>query len=248
MTTEAVKNEIIPVDYGEIDEFAKRVLAFRNEQEDATEFTRYRLRQGVYGQRQDDVQMIRVKIPGGIVSAEQLEALGWVARSAPLGKGHITTRENVQFHHLKLEGAEQAMRVLGPTGLTSREACGNTVRNVITNPSAGVDPTEVFDTTPYLMAYVRYFVRKPFTQDMPRKFKTSFSSTPTDDAVAPFHDLGFVAVRQGDQVGFRMHVGGGSSIMPREAPALYDFVPVSEYLRVSEAILRVFNASDELRK
>ncbi|HTE84105.1 MAG TPA: nitrite/sulfite reductase [Dehalococcoidia bacterium] len=248
MTTEAVRNEIIPVDYAEIDEFAGRVLAFRNEQEDPTEFTRYRLRQGVYGQRQDDAQMMRVKIPGGIVSAEQLEGLGAIARYAPLSKGHITTRENVQFHHLKLEGAEEAMRILGPVGLTSREACGNTVRNVITNPSAGVDPTEVFDTTPYLIAYVRYFVRKPFTQDMPRKFKTSFSSTPTDDAVAPFHDLGFVAVRRGGQIGFRMHVGGGSSIMPREALPLYEFVLVSEYLRVSEAILRVFNASDELRK
>jgi sulfite reductase beta subunit-like hemoprotein len=249
MTTEAVQNEIIPVNYAEIDEFAQRVLAFRNDQEAADVFTRYRLRQGVYGQRQEDAQMMRVKIPGGIVSAEQLDALAVIARDhAPLQKGHITTRENVQFHHLKLEGAEQAMRILGPTGLTSREACGNTVRNVITNPAAGVDPDDVFDTTPYLIAYVRYFVRKPFTQDMPRKFKTSFSSTPSDDAVAPFHDLGFVAVRQNGQVGFRMYVGGGSSIMPREAQPLYEFVPTGEYLRVSEAILRVFNASDELRK
>jgi sulfite reductase beta subunit-like hemoprotein len=249
MTTEAARNEIIPVNYAEIDEFAERVVAFRNEQEAPDAFTRYRLRLGVYGQRQDDAQMMRVKIPGGIVSAEQLDVLGRVARDlAPLGKGHITTRENVQFHHLKLEQAEEAMRILGEVGLTSREACGNTVRNVITNPSAGVDPAEIFDTTPYLIAYVRYFVRKPFTQDMPRKFKTSFSSTANDDAVAPFHDLGFVAVRRGDEIGFRMFVGGGSSIMPKEAQPLYEFVPVGEYLRVSEAVLRVFNASDELRK
>ena len=248
MTTE-VRNEIIPVNYAEIDEFAGRVLAFRNEQENPDDFTRYRLRLGVYGQRQEDAQMMRIKHPGGIVSAEQLEALGEIARThAPLQKGHITTRENIQFHHLKLEGAEEAMRILGPVGLTSREACGNTVRNVITNPSAGVDPTDVFDTTPYLIAYVRYFVRKPFTQDMPRKFKTSFSSTPTDDAVAPFHDLGFVAARKDGKIGFKMYVGGGSSIMPREAQPLYDFVPVEEYLRVSEAVLRVFNASDVLRK
>ena len=249
MTTEAVRNEIVPVNYAEIDEFADRVLAFRNEQEAPDVFTRYRLRLGVYGQRQDDAQMMRVKLPGGIVSSEQLEVLGRIAREfAPLEKGHITTRENIQFHHLKLEQAEQAMRILGDVGLTSREACGNTVRNVITNPSAGVDPTEVFDTTPYLIAYVRYFVRKPFTQDMPRKFKTSFSSTPSDDAVAPFHDLGFVAVRRNGEIGFKMFVGGGSSIMPKEALPLYDFVPVSEYLRVTEAVLRVFNASDELRK
>jgi sulfite reductase beta subunit-like hemoprotein len=249
MTTEAVKNEIIPVNYAEIDEFHDRVLGFRNEQEAADQFTRYRLRLGVYGQRQEDAQMMRVKIPGGIVSAEQLEVLGRIARElAPLGKGHITTRENIQYHHLKLEQAEEAMRLIGAVGLTSREACGNTVRNVITNPSAGVDPTEVFDTTPYLIAYVRYFVRKPFTQDMPRKFKTSFSSTPTDDAVAPYHDLGFIAMRRGGQDGFAMLVGGGSSIMPREAKPLYDFVPISEYLRVSEAVLRVFNAANELRK
>jgi sulfite reductase beta subunit-like hemoprotein len=249
MTTEAVKNEIIPVNYAEIDEFAKRVLAFRNEQEEPDVFTRYRLRLGVYGQRQEDSQMMRVKIPGGIVSSDQIEVLGRIAGElAPLGKGHITTRENIQFHHLKLEQAEQAMRWLGAVGLTSREACGNTVRNVITNPSAGVDPAEIFDTTPYLIAYVRYFVRKPFTQDMPRKFKTSFSSTPSDDAVAPFHDLGFVAKRRNGENGFAMFVGGGSSIMPREAQPLYDFVPISEYLRVSEAVLRVFNAADELRK
>ena len=249
MTTEAIQNEIIPVNYGEIDDFAQRVAGFRDEQEDPTAFTRYRLRLGVYGQRQDDAQMMRVKIPGGIVDAEQLEVLGRIAREyAPLGKGHITTRENIQFHHLKLEGAEQAMRLLGPVGLTSREACGNTVRNVITNPSAGVDPTEIFDTTPYLIAYVRYFVRKPFTQDMPRKFKTSFSSTPSDDAVAPFHDLGFIAARRNGELGFRVFVGGGSSIMPREAQPLYEFVPVTDYLRVSEAVLRVFNAADELRK
>jgi sulfite reductase beta subunit-like hemoprotein len=249
MTTEAVQNEIIPVNYTEIDEFAARVLAFRNQQEESDTFTRFRLRQGVYGQRQEDAQMMRIKIPGGIVSSEQLESLASIARDlAPLQKGHITTRENIQFHHLKLEQAEDSMRRLGPVGLTSREACGNTVRNVITHPSAGIDPDEIFDTTPYLIAYVRYFVRKPFTQDMPRKFKTSFSSTPSDDAVAPFHDLGFVAVRQGGKVGFRMFVGGGSSIMPRAAQPLYDFVPVDDYLRVSEAVLRVFNAADELRK
>jgi sulfite reductase beta subunit-like hemoprotein len=249
MTTEAVRNEIIPVNYVEIDEFAERVLGFRNEQEAMDVFTRYRLRLGVYGQRQEDAQMMRVKIPGGIVAADQLEALAKIARDlAPLGKGHITTRENIQYHHLKLEQAEQAMRILGPVGLTSREACGNTVRNVITHASAGVDPDEIFDTTPYLIAYVRFFVRKPFTQDMPRKFKTSFSSTSADEAVAPFHDLGFVAARRGDEIGFKMYVGGGTSIMPREALPLYEFVPVSEYLRVSEAVLRVFNASDELRK
>jgi sulfite reductase (ferredoxin) len=249
MTTEAVQNNIIPVNYAEIDEFAERVLAFRNAEEAADVFTRYRLRLGVYGQRQDDAQMFRVKIPGGTVTAEQLDVLGLVARDyAPLGKGHITTRENIQFHHLKLETAEKVMRIIGEVGLTTREACGNTVRNVITSPSAGVDPDEIFDTTPYLIAYVRYFVRKPFTQDMPRKFKTSFSSTSNDGAVAPYHDLGFIAKLQDGKPGFQVFVGGGGSIMPREAKPLYDFVSVDDYLRISEAVLRVFNATNELRK
>src|SRR5579875_3878091 len=208
MTTEALRNEIIPVNYVEIDEFHDRVLAFRNAQENPDVFTRYRLRLGVYGQRQDDAQMTRVKIPGGIVSAEQLEALARVARElAPMSKGHITTRENIQYHHLKLEQSEQAMRWIGDVGLTTREACGNTVRNVITHPSAGVDPDDIFDTTPYMIAYVRFFVRKPFTQDMPRKFKTSFSSTDSDEAVARFHDLGFVAARRGEELGFKIYVG-----------------------------------------
>jgi len=246
------KTGIIPVVDEELDTFQEEIQAFRrNERGD--EFTSFRLHHGVYGQRQADVQMLRVKIPGGLLTSEQLDALGEVAgRFAPLKKGHITTRENVQFHHLKLEDALTAIRLIGEVGLTSREACANTVRNVITSPLVGVDPNEVFDVMPYLGAYVRYFVRKPFTQNMPRKFKTSFSSDPGDSAVAPYHDLGFVAeerVIDGEvRRGFKMFVGGGSSVMPRAAQPLYDFVPVEEYLRVSEAVLRVFNRSDELRK
>jgi sulfite reductase beta subunit-like hemoprotein len=244
---------IIPVLQDEIDTLVEEVRGFRAGEREGVEFTAFRLRQGVYGQRQEDLQMLRVKIPGGILTSAQLRALGEVARLyAPLKKGHITTRENVQFHHLKLETATEAIRLLAEVGLTSREACGNTVRNVISCPFAGVCQRELFDVVPYMAAYVRYFIRKPFVQNMPRKFKTSFSPCASDCAVAPFHDLGFVAqVREENgqrRLGFRIHAGGGSSIMPRAAQAVYDFVPVEDYLRVAEAILRSYNKMDELRK
>ena len=253
MTIAAEETGIIPIIEEEFATYDGEARRLRSGESDPIAFQIYRLREGVYGQRQEDAQMLRVKIPGGILTARQLEALGEVARKhASLDRGHITTRENIQYHHLSLEGAGETKWLLGKVGLTSREACGNTVRNVVSCPMAGICKNEAFDVTPYLAAYVRYFIRKPFTQTMPRKFKTSFSPCASDCATAPFHDLGFVGqTREIDGVhrnGFRMHVGGGSSIMPRSAPALYDFVPVEEYLRVSEAVLRVFNKSDELRK
>jgi sulfite reductase beta subunit-like hemoprotein len=187
------------------------------------------------------------------VTADQLDTLGRIAREyAPLGKGHVTTRENVQFHFIPLEQAAEALRILGAVGLSTREACGNCVRNVTGSPYAGVGKDEVFDPTPYAGAFVRYFVRKPFTQDLPRKFKVAFSSTAGDDVVAGIHDIGFMpAIREidGEPVkGFRMLVGGGLATFARNAEELYEFVPVSDFLRVSEALLRVFNDSKELRK
>jgi sulfite reductase beta subunit-like hemoprotein len=244
---------IVPPVHEELRALTDEVRAFRKGERDEVAFTAFRLKQGVYGQRQEDSQMLRVKIPGGIVTASQLRALGEIAQKhTPLNKGHVTTRENVQFHHLKLENAIEAIRLIEAVGLTSREACGNTVRNVISCPLAGVCRNELFDVVPYMAAYVRYFVRKPYVQNMPRKFKTSFSPCASDCAVAPFHDLGFVAQirEENDQrkLGFRMYVGGGSSIMPRAAKPLYEFVPVEDYLRIAEAILRAYNKRDELRK
>jgi len=244
---------IIPVIEEEYDAFEEKAAQMRSGELAELAFTAFRLREGVYGQRQAGVQMMRIKAPGGIVTARQLEALGELTRKwAPLKKGHITTRECIQVHHLVLEDAAKAKRLLASVGMSSREACGNTVRNVVTCPLAGVCQTEQFDVVPYMTAYVRYFVRKPFTQTMPRKFKSSFSPCAHDCAVAPFHDIGFVAqtreIEGKVRHGFRIHVGGGSSIMPRQAPVLYDFVPVEDYLRVAEAVLRIFNKSDELRK
>ena len=247
-------SSIIPfMDY-EIQRLEEESAAFEAGEHDMAQFTPFRLRQGVYGQRQADVQMIRVKIPGGIVTADALEALGKVARDyAPLGRGHITTRENIQFHHIPLAQCPDVLRLLGDAGLTTREACGNTVRNVVGAPVAGVCVDEIFDPTPYLAAYVRFGVRHPITQNFPRKFKTAFTGCDGHDHVAAaIQDLTFVSQlrQEGDTLkkGFKVFVGGGTSIMPRLAKPLYEFVAEEDYLRVSLAIWTVFNNADSLRK
>ena len=246
-------NVIIPVLSEEIDHFDNEAKRFRSGDLDAAEFRAFRLRQGVYGQRQPDNQMMRVKVPLGRMTPDQLETLGRIARDyTPLKRGHITTRENVQYHFLNLDDAAEVMRTLGATGLGSREACGNTVRNVTSCPLTGVCPEEVFDPSPYAVAYIRNFVRRDFTNNMPRKWKTAFSGCTHDWVMTAIHDIGFHAViREVDGVerkGFRIVVGGGTSIQPLIAQELYDFVPVEDFLKVSEACLRVFNAADELRK
>ncbi len=247
------KTGVIPVLPEEFDDFETEATKFLNDELSANEFLPYRLRRGVYGQRQPDAQMVRVKIPFGGLSASQLEALGRVSRDyAPLGKGHVTTRENVQFHFVPLGQAADVLRLLGEVGLTTREACGNCVRNVTGCPYAGVCKDEVFDTTPYAGAFARYFVRKDFTQDLPRKFKVAFSSCASDCVVGGIHDIGFIPVireMEGTPVrGFRMLVGGGLATFPRTAETLYEFVPASDFLRISEALIRVFGQAAELRK
>ena len=242
-------NVIIPVLSEEIDHFDNETRRFRSGDLNAAEFRAFRLRQGVYGQRQPDNQMMRVKVPLGRMTPDQLETLGRIARDyTPLKRGHITTRENVQYHFLNLDDAAEVMRTLGTTGLGSREACGNTVRNVTSCPLTGVCPEEVFDPSPYAVAYIRNFVRRDFTNNMPRKWKTAFSGCTHDWVMTAIHDIGFHAViREVDGVerkGFRIVVGGGTSIQPLIAQELYDFVPVEDFLKVSEACLRVFNAAD----
>ena len=233
----------------EIDDFEAQVKRFQAGEWDPNEFMAFRLRQGVYGQRQADAQMVRVKVPFGGLTADQLDALGIMAeRYAPLNKGHVTTRENFQFHHIALADTPAIMRLIGDVGLSTREACGNTVRNVTGCPMAGVCADELFDVTPYAAAYSRYFVRHPFTQALPRKFKTAFSGCERDCAITAIHDMGFIPRVVDGTRGFKVLTGGGTSIMARIAPTLYEFVPVEDYLKVTEAVIRVFHRSDELRK
>jgi sulfite reductase beta subunit-like hemoprotein len=245
---------IIPHMEYEIERLEAESVAFEAGEREVAEFTPFRLKQGIYGQRQADVQMVRVKAPGGILTAEALEALGTVAEEyTPLSKGHITTRENIQFHHIPLAQCPAVLRLLGEVGLSTREACGNTVRNVVGSPSAGVCADEVFDATPYLTAYVRFGVRHPITQNFPRKFKTAFTGCQDHDSVAAaIQDLTYVSQIKEEggvrKMGFKVYVGGGTSIMPRLAKPLYEFVPEEDYLRVALAIWTVFNNADTLRK
>ena len=247
-------DSIIPFMDEEIGRLENESAAFEAGERDNAEFTPFRLKQGVYGQRQADVQMIRVKVPGGILTPESMEGLGEVSeRYAPLGKGHITTRENIQFHHIPLDQCPDVLRLLGAVGLTTREACGNTVRNVVGAPTAGVCSEEVFDPTAHLAAYVRFGVRHPITQGFPRKFKTAFTGCDAHDHVsAAIQDLTYVSqarVENGrEQRGFKVFVGGGTSIMPRLAKPLFEFLPEEDYLRVALAIWTVFNNADMLRK
>jgi len=151
---------IIPFSEEEVVRFEAESKKYSDGEQDNLEFTPFRLKQGIYGQRQPDVQMIRIKLPGGIITAEAMDVMATISEKyAPLHKGHITTRENIQFHHIPLPDCPDVMRLLGTVGLSSREACGNTVRNVVGDAIAGVAHDEIFDPTPYLAAYVRFGVR-----------------------------------------------------------------------------------------
>ncbi len=247
---EDVPGHVIPILEREFDDFDNEAERYLGNDLPEDEFIKFRLKQGIYGQRQADVQMIRVKLPFGGVTPEQMEAFADVVeRYAPLDKGHITTRQNIQIHHVPLRDAAAAIRELGDAGLSSREGCGNTVRNVTGDPWAGICEDELFDPTPYAGAFVRYFVRHEVCQLMPRKIKTAFTATDEDRAITGIHDLGFIPrVRDGVR-GFELRVGGGTSIMPRVAPTIYDFVTADdgEYLKVTEACLRIFDRQDWLR-
>jgi sulfite reductase beta subunit-like hemoprotein len=248
---EDVPGHIIPILDREFDDFRTEATKFLQGDTEETEFIKFRLKQGVYGQRQAAVQMVRVKLPFGGVTPDQMDAFAAaIEKWVPLNKGHITTRQNIQVHHVPLDDAAELIRELGDAGLSSREGCGNTVRNVTADPWAGVTEDEVFDPTPYVGAYVRYFVRHPTTQMMPRKIKTAFDGTAADRAITGIHDIAYLSrVREDGTRGFEVRVGGGTSIMPRIAPTLYDFVEADngDYMKIAEAVFRIFDRQDWLR-
>ena len=233
-------------DTAEIDEFVRVLDLYERGELSPDQWRAFRLVRGTYGQRQSgDVQMIRVKIPQGILEAQQLDALADVAETWSRGFGHITTRQNVQFHFLKLHDVEKAMRRLAEAGLTCREACGSAVRNVTACPYAGVAEDEVFDVTPYAEALTRHLLRHPLSSSLPRKFKIAFEGCPEDHVFTAINDLGWRArVREGNgraERGFRLTVGGGTSILPTSGRVLFDFLPAGEILDVAEAVIRVFH-------
>jgi len=233
-------------DEADIDEFVSTLARYERGELTPDQWRAFRLVRGTYGQRQAaDAQMIRVKIPQGILDVAQLGALADVAERWSRGFGHITTRQNVQFHFVKLHDVELAMRHLAEAGLTTREACGNSVRNVTACPYAGVAEGEAFDVTPYAEALTRYLLRHPMSSTLPRKFKIAFEGCAEDHAVAAINDIGWHARVRGTngtgRRGFRVTVGGGTSILCRSGYELYEFLPAGEILEVAEAIIRVFH-------
>jgi sulfite reductase beta subunit-like hemoprotein len=229
----------------DLQEFVATLEAYERGEIGADAFKAFRLHRGIYGQRQDGVQMIRVKIPQGILDGDQLRALARVAREFSRGFGHVTTRQNLQFHFVRMENVPAALDILGRAGLTTREACGNAVRNVTACASAGVCPTETFDVTPYAEAVTRFLLRNPICQALPRKFKIAFSGCPDDCAMGAMHDIGVIARAReaGDRriIGFKVVIGGGLAVSPQNAWVLHEFLPPERLLPVCEAIVRVFD-------
>ena len=244
----AVDQSNDPVWKAEIDNFEKEAKAWRAGGGLGDDFRPFRLQHGTYGQRQADRQMMRIKVPHGTMTPEQLHAVAEVAELyAPRKLGHVTTRQAIQLHFVMLEDAPKVMRRLAEVGMTTREACGNTVRNVTADPLSGIADDCVFDITPYAEAAMRYFLRNPVNQKLPRKFKISYSASEADRGMIPMHDMGLMAVRQDGREGFRLVVGGGLGAAPRMADVLADFIPVEEQLRSIEAAIRVWDRMGERR-
>ena len=231
----------------DVDLFVERLEAFENGQLSADDWRGFRLLNGVYGQRQDGVMMIRAKLPGGFVTPAQLEALADVAETWGGGKGHVTTRQNVQYHFVAMADVEGALRRLADAGITTKEACGHSVRNWTCCPFAGVAKDEPFDPSPYVEALARHLLRGPYSSTLPRKLKPSLGGCcGTDCSQAFINDLGFLARKRTgpdgrDELGFQMMAGGGLSTLRRSALIVEEFIPVGEILEAADAIVRVFH-------
>jgi sulfite reductase beta subunit-like hemoprotein len=232
-------------DGAEITAFAETLARFERGEIDAEAWRAYRVARGAYGQRQDGVHMLRVKIPQGAASSSQLHALAEVARRFSGGALHVTTRQNVQLYFVKPADLEPAMRRLAEAGLTTSGSGGNTVRNVVACPYAGVAKDELFDVTPYAEAFTRYFLRHPLGQSLPRKFKVAFEGCGEDHVGTAIQDLGFRARLRGEGPtsarGFAVTVAGGTSTLCTSGASLLEFLPAGEILAVGEAVVRVFH-------
>jgi len=225
----------------DIDEFVATLSRFERGEMPPDQWRRFRLVRGTYGQRQDGVQMLRVKAPQGVVTSSQMRAFAGVATRYSRGFCHITTRQNIQFHFVLLKNVEAAMRELAEEGLTTREACGNSVRNITGCPYAGTSENEIFDPSPYAEAVTRYFLRHPLSGVLPRKFKIAFEGCTEDHAVTSINDIGWRARIVDGRRGWKVTVAGGTSILPVTGYVLYEFLPVEQMLEVAEAVVRVFH-------
>src|SRR5580704_10610774 len=225
----------------DIELFRSQANEFLTGQLTADEFRAHRLRRGVYGQRQDGVQMIRTKVPGGKLTAQQMRQLARVADEFGGGKGHLTTRQNMQYHFVPLPQVADLLHLLADVRLTTREACYNTVRNVTACPLAGVHPQEPFDVQPYARRVAFAFLHKELTDSLPRKFKIAFAGCPEDCIATAINDVGLRAMIRDGERGFRMTVAGGLGPLPTESKVLHDFIPADDVVRRVEAVIRIFN-------
>ena len=226
----------------EIETFRRKAAAFLAGEITENEFKPFRLKHGIYGQRQTGVQMVRCKIPSGLATAAQFDQLARVAEEFGGGRGHLTTRQNMQFHFVPLARVADLMHLLADVGLTNREACYNTVRNVTACAWSGIAHDEVFDVRPYAQKLAYALLRKDLTGNLPRKFKIAFDGCAGEDCIlGAMNDIGLRAVVRDGRRGFRMTIGGGLGPLPTEAHLLEEFVPEERLLNRCEALLRVFN-------
>ncbi|MBO0859447.1 MAG: nitrite/sulfite reductase [Chloracidobacterium sp.] len=232
--------------------YEQQIKKYRAGELGETKMQKLRLHFGTYAQRQEGVQMQRIKIPGGYLTAEQLTRLADAADRYATGFIHFTTREDAQLYYVRLEEAPALLRDLAEVGVTTREACGNTVRNITACYRAGVSHTEIFNVYPYAQALFRFLVRNKFNQNMGRKFKIAFEGCADDHSALAFHDLGFHAVAREEngetRLGFRVYVGGGMGSGPHVAHVHTDFLPVEELFNFSTAVIRVFDRYGERKQ
>lgn len=238
-------NEITKEAKADVEELLGKIDKFKNGQMDEDRFKAFRLTRGVYGQRQLGVHMFRLKLPYGKITANQLRVVSDLSVKYGSSNLHLTTRQNIQLHYVKLEDSPKVYEALEAAGMTAREACGNTVRNITASPFAGIDPNEPFDVVPYVEATFKYFLRNPICQDMGRKIKIAFSSSDQDAAFTYIHDFGFIPVIKDGQRGFKVLLGGGLGAQAFMAQLAYEFLPVDQLIPFVEAGLRVFDRYGE---
>ncbi len=234
-----------PVVEKDIIELERKIRLFKEGKADEERFRSLRLARGVYGQRQPGVQMIRIKIPYGKVTGDQLLRIADVSDEYSTGRLHITTRQDIQIHHVSLDRTPELWAQLEKDDVTLREACGNTVRNITASETAGIDTEEPFDVSPYAHAMFQFFLRNPVNQEMGRKFKISFSSSEKDTALSYIHDLGFIPKIVDGKCGFKVMLGGGLGSQPRQADVLYEFIEADEIIPLTEGVLRIFDRHGE---
>ncbi|OGO51698.1 MAG: hypothetical protein A2148_10055 [Chloroflexi bacterium RBG_16_68_14] len=232
----------------EIDELEANVAQFRSGELSLEEFRPRRTLYGVYGQRQRERYMVRVRVPQGRLTPEQLLTLADIAESFSRGFAHVTTRQDIEYHFVLLEHMPALLRQLAAVDLTTREAGGNIVRNVTCDPLSGVCGDAVFDVTPHADALAGHFLRNPVSQELPRKIKIALSGCPCDHALTWVHDIGAQAAVSGDRRGFRLLVGGGLGALPRGADVLEEFVPEEELVPLCEAIVRAFQRTGDRKR